>query len=51
MAETTTTTTAPAADNKATPAARPTKPDENAFKADLAKAEKDHKESMDRFVS
>ncbi|KAH8173190.1 hypothetical protein LIA77_07445 [Sarocladium implicatum] len=50
MAETTITTAAPAADTKAAaPAARPTKPDDNAFKADLAKAEKEHKESMDRF--
>jgi uncharacterized coiled-coil DUF342 family protein len=52
MAETTTTAAAPApaADNAAPAAAtRPTKPDDNAFKADLAKLEKEHKESMERF--
>lgn len=32
-------------------AARPTKPDENAFKEELSKAEKAHKASMDRLVS
>ena len=31
-------------------AVRPTRPDENAFKEALAKAEKDHKGSMDRLV-
>lgn len=54
MAETTTTAAAPApAADKSAPAAavRPTKPDDNAFKADLAKLEKEHKESMERFVS
>ncbi|KAL6881192.1 hypothetical protein J3F83DRAFT_721382 [Trichoderma novae-zelandiae] len=39
-------TPAPAAD--AAPAARPTRPDENAFKEALAKAEKEHKASMDK---
>lgn len=39
---------APAADSA--PAARPTKPDENVFKEELAKAEKEHKASMDKFV-
>ncbi|KAL7950190.1 hypothetical protein V8C42DRAFT_309726 [Trichoderma barbatum] len=38
---------APAAD--AAPAARPTRPDENVFKQELAKAEKEHKASMDKF--
>ncbi|KAH7328313.1 hypothetical protein B0I35DRAFT_403704 [Stachybotrys elegans] len=38
------TTPAPAA----APAVRPTKPDENAFKEELAKAEKAHKAAMDR---
>jgi hypothetical protein len=30
---------------------RPPKPDEGLFKDSLAKAEKDHKEVMERFVS
>lgn len=47
MAETAT-APAPAAE-KAT-STRPTKPDENVFKEELAKAEKDHKASMDRLV-
>lgn len=52
MAETTTTAPAAAADNQAASAGtRPTKPDDNAFKADLAKLEKEHKDAMDRFVS
>jgi len=46
MAETAT-ATAPAAD-KAQQTTRPQKPDENAFQADLAKAEKEHKASMER---
>ncbi|KAF7544685.1 hypothetical protein G7Z17_g9750 [Cylindrodendrum hubeiense] len=46
MAETATATaTAPAADKA--PATRPTKPDDNVFKEELAKAEKAHKASMD----
>ncbi|KAK0391178.1 hypothetical protein NLU13_0679 [Sarocladium strictum] len=50
MAETTTTAPAAAADNQAASAGtRPTKPDDNAFKADLAKLEKEHKDAMDRF--
>ncbi|KAL7823041.1 hypothetical protein V8C26DRAFT_388524 [Trichoderma gracile] len=43
---------APAADAApaaAAPATRPTRPDENAFKEALAKAEKEHKASMDKF--
>lgn len=49
MAETATATaTAPAADKA--PATRPTKPDENVFKEELAKAEKAHKASMDLLV-
>lgn len=47
MAETAT-APAPAADKQAH--TRPTKPDENAFKEALAKAEKDHKVSMDHLV-
>lgn len=39
---------APAADTK--PTTRPTRPDENAFKEALAKAEKAHKASMDQLV-
>ncbi|PNP52094.1 hypothetical protein THARTR1_07303 [Trichoderma harzianum] len=38
---------APAADSA--PSARPTRPDENVFKQELAKAEKEHKASMDKF--
>ncbi|KAL5090666.1 hypothetical protein Trisim1_004289 [Trichoderma cf. simile WF8] len=38
---------APAADSA--PSTRPTKPDENVFKQELAKAEKEHKASMDKF--
>ncbi|PNY28384.1 Uncharacterized protein TCAP_01690, partial [Tolypocladium capitatum] len=38
---------APAAESTA-PATRPTRPDENAFKEELAKAEKAHKASMDK---
>lgn len=49
MAETAT-TTAPAADPKAAPV-RPTRPDEKVFQTELAKAEKEHKASMERFVS
>lgn len=41
-------TAAPAADSA--PSTRPTKPDENVFKQELAKAEKEHKASMDKFV-
>ncbi|KAM5348204.1 hypothetical protein ACJ41O_008028 [Fusarium nematophilum] len=44
MAETAT-APAPAAEKQTT--ARPTKPDENVFKEELAKAEKEHKASMD----
>lgn len=40
--------TAPAADKPQT--TRPTKPDENAFQAEVAQAEKAHKASMDRLV-
>lgn len=43
------TATAPAADKSAT-THRPTKPDENVFKKDLAAAEKAHKAAMDRLV-
>ncbi|KAI8723573.1 hypothetical protein NCS52_00213200 [Fusarium sp. LHS14.1] len=45
----TATAPAPAADKQAH--VRPTKPDENAFKEALAKAEKDHKVSMDHLAS
>lgn len=38
---------APAADSA--PSTRPTRPDENVFKQELAKAEKEHKASMDKF--
>ncbi|KAJ4189843.1 multicopy suppressor of BFA (Brefeldin A) [Fusarium falciforme] len=48
MAETAT-APAPGADKQAH--TRPTKPDENAFKEALAKAEKDHKASMDRLAA
>ncbi|KAH6895615.1 hypothetical protein B0T10DRAFT_222181 [Thelonectria olida] len=41
------TATAPAAD-KSAPTTRPTKPDENVYKEELAKAEKAHKAAMDR---
>lgn len=47
MAETAT-SPAPAAADKGH--VRPAKPDENLFKEELAKAEKDHKASMDRLV-
>ena len=51
MAEAATTTAAaPAAETQAH-AVRPTRPNEEQFKADLAKAEKEHKASMDKFVS
>ncbi|KAF5022267.1 hypothetical protein F66182_5706 [Fusarium sp. NRRL 66182] len=43
------TATASAADKQAN--TRPTKPDENAYKEELAKAEKDHKASMDRLAA
>jgi hypothetical protein len=44
--------TAPAAALAAESASntRPTRPDENAFKEQLAKAEKEHKASMDKLV-
>ncbi|EEU40878.1 uncharacterized protein NECHADRAFT_99232 [Fusarium vanettenii 77-13-4] len=45
----TATAPAPAADKQAH--TRPTKPDENAFKEALAKAEKDHKVSMDQLAA
>ncbi|KAL2691816.1 hypothetical protein Neosp_002207 [[Neocosmospora] mangrovei] len=45
----TATAPAPAADKQAH--VRPTKPDENAFKEALAKAEKDHKVSMDQLAA
>ncbi|KAF4972673.1 hypothetical protein FSARC_822 [Fusarium sarcochroum] len=48
MAETAT-SPAPAADKQAH--VRPAKPDENVFKEELAKAEKDHKASMDRLAA
>lgn len=48
MAETAT-SPAPAAENKQAHV-RPTKPDEEVFKKELAKAEKEHKASMDRLV-
>ncbi|KAL7957523.1 hypothetical protein V8C34DRAFT_285439 [Trichoderma compactum] len=38
---------APGADSA--PSTRPTRPDENVFKQELAKAEKEHKASMDKF--
>ncbi|RFU77852.1 nuclear segregation bfr1 [Trichoderma arundinaceum] len=40
---------APAPAAASAPAARPTRPDENVFKQELAKAEKEHKASMDKF--
>lgn len=43
-------TTAPAAAAEKPTTTRPTKPDENVFKEELAKAEKDHKSSMDKLV-
>lgn len=50
MAETAT-SPAPAADKADKQAnVRPAKPDENLFKQELAKAEKEHKASMDRLV-
>lgn len=48
MATETASTPAPAADK--TSHTRPTKPDENVFKEELAKAEKEHKGSMDQLV-
>ncbi|KAF7562499.1 hypothetical protein G7046_g1637 [Stylonectria norvegica] len=50
MADTTAATTPPATAPAGDKAAitRPSKPDENVFKEELAKAEKDHKASMDR---
>ena len=55
MAETTTAAAATAnaadgldSDKKAI--TRPTRPDEDAFKEELSKAEKTHKEAMDRLV-
>ena len=48
MAEAATAT--PAVAETTTPKTRPTRPDENAFKEELAKAEKAHKASMDRLV-
>ncbi|KAL7789053.1 hypothetical protein V8C37DRAFT_220868 [Trichoderma ceciliae] len=39
----------PAPPAASAPAARPTRPDENVFKEELAKAEKEHKASMDKF--
>lgn len=41
---------APAAEAAPAPNARPTRPDEKIFKEELAKAEKEHKASMDKFV-
>jgi hypothetical protein len=41
---------ADAAPAASAPATRPTRPDENAFKEALAKAEKEHKAAMDKFV-
>ncbi|KAK5998625.1 hypothetical protein PT974_01006 [Cladobotryum mycophilum] len=49
MAAPTATTTAPAETSAATTSARPAKPDENLFKEELTKAEKEHKASMDKF--
>lgn len=46
----TTTVAAPAAEAAPAPGARPTRPDEKIFKEELAKAEKEHKASMDKFV-
>lgn len=51
MAETATATAPAPAEDKAAAATRPTRPNENAFKEELAKAEKAHKEAMDRLVS
>ncbi|KEY74205.1 hypothetical protein S7711_00362 [Stachybotrys chartarum IBT 7711] len=48
MAETATATAPAPAEDKAAAATRPTRPNENAFKEELAKAEKAHKEAMDR---
>ncbi|KAF4980773.1 hypothetical protein FZEAL_3287 [Fusarium zealandicum] len=48
MAET---ATAPAAAADKQNTARPTKPDDNVFKEELAKAEKEHKASMDRLAA
>jgi hypothetical protein len=43
---------APAASASASAAAtKPVKPDEDAFKKELAKLEKDHKAAMDQYVS
>lgn len=41
---------APAAEAAPAPNTRPTRPDEKIFKEELAKAEKEHKASMDKFV-
>lgn len=41
---------APAAEAAPAPSTRPTRPDEKIFKEELAKAEKEHKASMDKFV-
>ncbi|PTB45554.1 hypothetical protein M441DRAFT_320293 [Trichoderma asperellum CBS 433.97] len=40
---------APAAEAAPAPSVRPTRPDEKVFKEELAKAEKEHKASMDKF--
>lgn len=44
-------TNAPAAAAPAVPATKPTKPDEDVFKKDLAKLEKEHKTALDQYVS
>lgn len=41
---------APAVEAAPAPNTRPTRPDEKIFKEELAKAEKEHKASMDKFV-
>lgn len=44
-------TNAPAAAAPAVPATKPTKPDEDVFKKELAKLEKEHKAALDQYVS
>jgi hypothetical protein len=44
-------TNAPAAAAPAVPATKPTKPDEEVFKKEVAKLEKEHKAALDQYVS
>jgi hypothetical protein len=44
-------TNAPAAAAPAVPATKPTKPDEEVFKKEVAKLEKEHKAALDKYVS